>query len=240
MDNLHAKYRWMRWLSDPILRQDSTLKGIILEPERKITVAPMSLSDGEQRWGFASNKAALILVRGHIEWNEMEEPQAGIIRGFIRKPIDTKRVDFGEFKRWLGTGWSASLPCLDCEADWAITCSSCLGLGKVGKSCGSCGDGHKCKCLACNGNGVLYCQRCTGGRAFAKRPGRIGKTLVDMSLLARFLAHVEVAPHAQVRIMNDGPYSPIWIEPTEKNWRVVAMPMRDTPVAEKELPTWPN
>lgn len=240
MEPLHEKYRWVRWLPNPIRRQDVMVKGAELDDMKKLTTHPMSLADGDQRWGFASDGSAMILVRGAVEWRHMADPQALVVRDYLRKSVTGPRVHFGEFKKWLGQGWSATLPCsANCGGDWVKNCSACFGVGTMDKTCGHCGDGHKCKCAKCKGDGTLFCGTCMSAKLLARRPGRIGKTLVDMSLVARFVAQVDTPVTGQVRVLAEGPFSPVWIEPEEKNWRVIIMPMRDTVVPERELPRWP-
>lgn len=221
------RYRWMKWLSDPIRREDRKVKNRGLgDDSYSLSIQPVSLVIGGQPWAFASDGAASLLVRGEVEWKSPSDMQAAIIHGFVTADIRGRLNDFSAFRRWLGRGWASRLPCESCHGDWAKNCAACFGIGQVGAKCPHCAEAHDCTCRRCGGSGALYCPTCVGAQGFSRRPGQYRGVFFDRCLLARFLSHVECEPTTRVRIMVDHQVGPVWVEHEDRRWRVAVMPIR--------------
>lgn len=224
---------WMLWLTDPIKREDQKIKNRgIGDDFYSLVICPMSFLFSGERWLFASNGAASLLVRGESLWNNPSAAQESLISGLIRREVKGRPVLLSAFKRWLGKGWRAPLPCNTCSGDWSKNCQNCFGLGTRQTKCDGCGGGHDCRCQTCSGEGVVYCPNCVGDSGGTKRPGHYRNVVFDRAVLARFLAHVDSDENTQVKIMALGANQPIWIEPISKQWRVIIMPLREPCASE--------
>ncbi len=227
MTNNYDKHRWMKWLPDPIKREDQKIKNVgIGDVAFSLSIHPMSLVLNEQPWIFASNGAASLMVRDQVELRSPDDNQRAMIEGLLIHEIKGRLYSLASFKRWLGQGWDGTLPCA-CAGDWAKNCPACFGIGTRQAKCHSCNDAHDCACKRCSGVGILYCPVCTPGEKFEIKPGSYRQVVFDRSLLARFLAHVPYEPGTRIRIMAEGRTSPVWIEREDGSWRVVIMPLRD-------------
>jgi hypothetical protein len=227
MTNNYDKHRWMKWLPDPIKREDQKVKNVgINDVAFSLSIYPMSLALNEQPWTFASNGAASLMVRDHVEWRQPNENQRAMIEGLLIHEIRGKAYSLSAFKRWLGQGWDGKLPC-SCAGDWAKNCPSCFGIGKRQTRCHSCQDVHDCACKRCEGGGILYCPTCTPGQKFDIRPGSYRQVVFDRALLARFLAHVPAEPTTKIKLMAEGRSHPVWVEHENGDWRAVIMPLRE-------------
>jgi len=222
------KYRWLRWLPDPIKRENLAIKAIGTGDESyALSIHPVTLVVNEKPWIFVSNGAAMLLVQDEIVWRPASTVQEEIIKGFLGIEMRGKTWQLAHLRRWLGRGWASTLPCDRCDADWAKNCPSCFGIGQRKTGCERCGGAHDCNCRTCNGNGVVFCPGCTGGLEFEKRPGHINGVVFDRALLARFLSGVETKQNTKVKIMAHGRANPVVVEPEDKSWRAVIMPLRE-------------
>lgn len=238
MTSKFEKYRWMKWLNDPVKREDHQVKGRGRDDDGYLlSLHPMATVVGEQPWIFSSNGAASLLVRDHMDWRAPSENQAAIIAGLVKREVHGRVFPLPLFKRWLGRGWKTELPC-GCNGDWSKNCPACFGIGKLDKKCNDCGHGHSCDCGKCVGEGVLFCPYCVGENGFERKPGHYRGVVFDRAMLARFLAHVDGSPEATVRIMAEGKAHPVWVEAHDRSWKVAIMPLRE-PDSSK-VPEWAN
>lgn len=233
MTSKSEKYRWLKWLPDPIKREDLMVKQVGSGDEvHALSVHPVTLVVDEQPWIFVSNGSAMLLVRDTIDWRAASDRQQEIIRGFLGLQVKGKTWPLAHLRRWLGKGWAGEVPCDRCNGDWVKNCPSCFGMGQRQGGCERCGASHDCNCRACNGNGTIFCPGCTGGLEFEKRPGHVNGVVFDRAMLARFLVGVEVGPKTKVKVMATGRANPVVVEPQDKSWRAVIMPLREPESAQ--------
>jgi hypothetical protein len=224
-------YSWMRWMCDPLRSEKVRLGFVDKTNEYMLMGEPLALTLGGQSWLFATNGSAAVFVRGVYNFREATQPQAETIRSLLIHDVKGKALSLTDLKKWAGRGWAGQIPCSDCNGKWAKTCTKCWGGGGEKGGCPRCGHEHECACPDCD-NGILFCARCVGEKALTRRQGRVGPSVFDRSLIARYIQKFGTANGDEVSVEAQNPMSPLYIERPDHSWRVVVMPMRDETPSE--------
>lgn len=222
------KYRWLKWLSDPVKRENMAVKNSGDGDDAYALAAhPVRVFVNDRQWAFASNGAASLMINDYAGGRLANAKQTEMIKGLLDLEVHGKSFSMANLRHWAGTGWCAELPCKACGGDWAKNCPTCWGVGKSKNSCEHCGDTHECSCRVCDGDGLTFCPDCADGRGFSKKPGHINNAVIDRAMLARYLSGIQSTPGAQVKVMATGKVNPVVFEVDDQSWRIVIMPLRD-------------